>query len=283
MKRILRVFFRTLFPKYGNYAVIVYKNKLKKWFKPKIENKHLFILSPPYCGSTLINEIISTSSSVSVNNSSGTREGQTLPTVKHIMFNRKNRWDETVSYDWVYIRKEWMKYWDTTKPILLEKSPTNIIRAKSINETFPNSSFVIFFRNPYSQCQSLIKRNNYNAKDAAEFAITCLKYQEENIKNLSNSIVVSYEDLTNDPAGFTKKISTFLPELKDIKTDIKFNAHNFKEKPLNIKNLNSEKFKLLSQSQLDEINECFMENIETLKYFNYDLIKATNSIESNAI
>ena len=53
------------------------------------EHKFLFILSPPYCGSTLLNDIISTSKNVSSNNYLNTREGQTLPEVKQFMFKKK--------------------------------------------------------------------------------------------------------------------------------------------------------------------------------------------------
>jgi len=114
--------FRTLFPKYRNYAKVVVLNRIRKIFNPEIENKYLFILSPPYCGSTLLNELISISSFVSVNNPTGTREGQTLPTVKKIMFDDNTRWEELVDFDWDFIKNEWRKYWDTTKPIFLEKS-----------------------------------------------------------------------------------------------------------------------------------------------------------------
>lgn len=268
----MTVIFRTLIPKYGNFAKIVVRNKMVKWIKPTIDNKFLFILSPPYCGSTLLNEIISTSSSVSVNNPNGTREGQHLPTVKKIMFNYKTKWDENVDFDWEYIKKEWMKYWDVSKPILLEKSPPNIMRAESISKAFPNSYFVIFHRNPYSHCESLIRRNNYTPREAAEFALKSLRFQKKNMQSLSNSMVISYEELTDDPNAFNMKIKTLLPELKGINTNIEFSAHNFKGKPLKIKNLNREKISKLTQSQLNEINNALYKDKELLRFFNYEII-----------
>lgn len=65
-----------------------------------------------------------------MNNPYGTREGQGLPTVRKIMFEHNRRWDKTLDFDWSYIKNEWMKYWDLNCPILLEKSPPNIIRNK---------------------------------------------------------------------------------------------------------------------------------------------------------
>src|ERR1039457_4720612 len=94
--------------------ILFIRNFIKKILTKRRKNKFLFILSPPYCGSTLLNEIISTSHSVSVNNKEGTREGQGLPSVRDMMFNHDRRWDESLDFDWEFIKKEWMKCWDLT-------------------------------------------------------------------------------------------------------------------------------------------------------------------------
>ena len=83
--------------------VIYYKlRKIQLFFSNKIYKKkqhhYLFILCPPFCGSTLLNELLSTSFYVSCNNNIGTREGQTLPETKDIMFN--NRWDKKKILPW---------------------------------------------------------------------------------------------------------------------------------------------------------------------------------------
>jgi hypothetical protein len=67
-------------PKRNLYFFAVSKKMaLKNLFLAKKENQYLFILSPPFCGSTLLTEIISTSKNVSCNNNIGLREGQHLP------------------------------------------------------------------------------------------------------------------------------------------------------------------------------------------------------------
>ena len=95
-----------IFPRYGSYIEVVAINKLKRLLKPKIENKYLFILAPPYCGSTLLNEIISTSPFVSVNNLHGRREGQQLPTVRKIMFDNKSSYGYSPVFPPCFIKKE---------------------------------------------------------------------------------------------------------------------------------------------------------------------------------
>ena len=73
---------------------------LKNLFFFSKYHKFVFILSPPYCGSTMLNQFISSSNNVSCNNNIGTREGQLLPGVAHFMFNER-RWNEDEFYDWL--------------------------------------------------------------------------------------------------------------------------------------------------------------------------------------
>lgn len=252
----------------------IFKNKLRRIIKRKSDNRYLFILSPPFCGSTLLNEILSTSNAVSVNNPRFQREGQKLPRVRDIMFTEA-RWDENVDYDWNFIKKEWRKYWDITKPVLLEKSPSNIVRARSIEKHFQPSYFIVWSRNPYAHCESLLRREGakYNAITAAEFAIKCLQHQRDNSESLRNVLRISYEMLTDNTSQFLDDVIAFMPELKDINTSKKFNAHNFKSKKMEIRSLNQEKISKLTSSEFNEINEVFSENLQVLNYFNYSLIK----------
>ena len=261
----------SLRPAYGKHAAEVIKNQLKSMFSKNRENKYLFILSPPYCGSTLLNELISTSKSVSVNNKYGSREGQTLPTVRDIMYT-SDRWDNDYDFDWEIIKQEWLKYWDTTQPILLEKSPANITRAESIQNAFHPSYYIIFYRNPYAHCESLIRRNQSNITAAANFAIHCLQYQKNNISILNHSLDLSYELLTENTSKAVEKISSLLPQLQDIQYDMDFNAHNFLKKKSGIRNLNSIKINKLSSDEIDKINVVFNKHRELLNYFNYDLL-----------
>lgn len=256
------------------FMILRNQMKIKSMFmlKSKHDNRFLFILSPPYGGSTLLNQIISSSNSVSVNNPFGTREGQRLPKVIDLMFNHKRRWDKDLDFDWIQIKKEWLKYWDLTKPILLEKSPPNIIRAKSISNHFKPSFFIIFFRNPYALCESYMRRSKLSPKDAAAFTLQCLNYQKKNIEILNDFIVVSYEELTTTPDLTISKLSEFLPQLGNIRISTSYSAHNYQNKNLAIKNLNEEKIKNLSRNDLLQINEVFDKNKDLITFFNYKII-----------
>lgn len=239
-----------------------------------MENKFLFILTPPYCGSTLLHELLCTSSQVSANNSEGTREGQGLPQVRDIMFNHNRRWDESLDFDWNYIKEVWMTCWDPNVPILLEKSPPNIIRTQSIIKYFHPSFFFILYRNPYAHCESLMRREGYSVEKASEFAIRCLYYQKRNIDLLEHAFQLSYEELTDKPDLAVARMAAFLPELSDIRIKKEFGSHNFKNQKMGISNLNSEKINLLTSGILDRINSIFKMNSEIISFFSYEIIEA---------
>jgi Sulfotransferase family len=44
--------------------------------------------------------------------------------------------------------EEWARFWDVSKPYLLEKSPPNLIRTRFLQALFPASYFVVIIRHP---------------------------------------------------------------------------------------------------------------------------------------
>ena len=248
------------------------KLALKNLLLAKKKNHYLFILSPPFCGSTLLTEIISTSKNVSCNNNIGLREGQHLPGAKEILFN-DDRWDPKKEIDWKRVKKIWHKYWDRSKDILLEKSPPNICRAQNIDKIFVGSKYICLVRNPYAQIQSNIRRYNTDIKIATNKYISYLKFQKSNIEKLTGVLVLSYEELADNPIKAKEEITTFLPSLSDINTDLQFNAHNMhKKKKMAIKNLNKENISALSKGQIQIINSLLSKEKELINYFNYILL-----------
>ena len=254
------------------FFAVAKKIALKNLFFSKKDNQFLFILSPPFCGSTLLTEIISTSKNVSCNNNLGLREGQHLPKVHNLLFT-ENRWDPNKEIDWNRIKKIWNKYWDRSKSVLLEKSPPNICRANDIDKVFSNSKYICLLRNPYAQIQSNIRRYNTDLESATKKYISYLKFQKNNIETLENTLVMFYEELADNPSKAKKKISNFLPLLEDININLKFNAHNMhQKKQMGITNLNKESIKILSKDQINSINTILNKEQELIKYFNYKIL-----------
>ena len=255
------------------YQVLKFYRFFTNHLFAKKDHKFLFILSPPYCGSTLLNQILSTSDNLSCNNHLGVREGQLLPEVKDIMFYNKG-WDTDVSYPWEKIKKIWMKYWDQRKTILMDKSNTNIMRVTEIKKVFDNIFFLAMVRNPYAQVEGIIRRNDATTEYAAAFALKCLRYQKKNKEHEKDILFISYEDLCDNKEESIEKIKEFIPELGTINFDLEFSAHNFKtDGKMKIQNLNDEKINKLSSAQIKVINSCFKKEEELLNYFGYSIIE----------
>ena len=262
------------------YLHLVYYQlvKLSRFFTNNFfgrkDHKFLFILTPPYCGSTLLNQILSTSKNLSCNNHLGVREGQLLPEVKNMMFLNKG-WHTEVNYDWPFIRKVWMKYWDQRKAILMDKSNTNIMRVNKVKEVFDNAVFLAMVRNPYAQVEGIMRRNGATAEYAAKFALKCLRYQKQNkLSEKENILFTSYEELCDTKYEVVEKIKKFIPEIGNIDSDLEFSAHNFKtDGKMKIQNLNKEKIKKINKENMGIINSYFNKEMDLLEFFGYSIIE----------
>ena len=243
----------------------------KNFFLAKKNHKFLFILSPPYCGSTLFTQIISTSKKISCNNYIATMEGQLLPELRNHMFN-KNRWDESNVYDWSKIKSVWMKYWDQSKPVLMDKTTTNIMRFDEIKKQFDNTYAICLVRNPYAVIEGIMRRNSKSIEFAVEFCIKTLQYQKYNIENNKNLAWITYSELCDNHNLVKKKIKSILPEIDDLDFNKFFKAHNFKNMSLRITNLNDEKISKLKKEDILKINKYFSKEKELLSFFDFQMI-----------
>lgn len=230
-------------------------------------SSYLFVLCPPYSGSTLLWKLLSTSANVSALPD----EGQFLPELKELM--RARPWDTDHTLPWEDIKVVWDTYWDTRKPVLLEKSPPNIIRTRDILAHFEPVRFVIMVRNPYAQSEGLMRRNNWTARRAANFAMMCLRTQLENRRQLQDAAVLTYESLVEDPAGACEALAAFMPELSDMDAAASFEVHSI-DGTLNrpITDLNARKIAALPGDALETLHGVFSAQRETLDAWGYELL-----------
>jgi hypothetical protein len=105
---------------------------------------------------------------------------------------------------------EWSTYWDLSKPVLLEKSPPNLLKTRFLQALFPNSYFLVVVRHPgvvslatqkWIQIPIIILLrhwlHSYN---------TFLADRE----HLRKCLVIRYEDLVREPDAHLKRICNFV-------------------------------------------------------------------------
>jgi hypothetical protein len=231
-------------------------------------NQYLFILCPPYAGSTLLSGLVSTSTAVS----SLPGEGQFIPEVMAAM--RRDPWSADLPLPWNEIKGAWHGYWDTSKPVLLEKSPPNIIRASTLETLFQPAMFLAMVRDPYAHCEGLMRRNKWSASRAAEFSVFCLRTQAENAEKLARCLAFTYEELAADPVRICSRITAFLPLLGHLDHRKSFRVHSYAGVlESQIKNLNGPKIARLSPGQMREITDVLQRNQGALDRWGYSLLQ----------
>ena len=258
---------------YGPYTARVRANQIRRLFRKIPEHVFVFVLCPPFCGSTLLMELLCTSPVASATNYFGTREGQTLPTVRRILFDHDRRWDPTLEIDWRCVRSEWMQYWDQTARVLIEKSPPHLVRARALQQNFTPARFLISWRNPYAHSEGWIARG-IPASEAAARAIECLRFQRSNLE-LENALAIPYETVVDRPRDCVASILEFLPELESLDWARKFRAHNRSrgnEGSGGLANTNQMQINRLTPLQLAEINRVFEPERSLIEFFGYDYL-----------
>jgi len=218
-----------------------------------MKNKYVFILCPHYQGSTIILNLLNSSNKVSsFSHINKVGEGTTLfPRVGIHNFNIwENGYDPNYFLDLKKVKEAYDLEWDYNKPILVEKCPLLISRAQEIEAYFSKFGevyFIISIRSPYSTDQYL--NNTW---------VTTALAQKENIENLQNKIITTYEQICLYPELVIKKIQKKLPELDDLSLEIKkieLKYKNNKNNKNNEHNKNNENNKKKENNKNNENNE----------------------------
>ncbi len=230
-------------------------------------SQFLFVLCPPFSGSTVLWRLLTTSPHVSTLPD----EGQFLPSVVPLM--RGDPWNPDKQIRWAEVRAEWEKVWDCSKPVLLEKSPPNIVRAFEIERHFEPSAFISMIRNPYAFCEGHHRRLGSSMRDAAEQWVSHAAYQRKNIDGLGRVFHFSYESFTDDPQSICDGIQKFLPALERLDADASFKAKAADgHRDRRIQNLNDRKIDLLGTWEVRAINTVLDAHRDLVNSFGYEII-----------
>jgi hypothetical protein len=93
------------------------------------------------------------------------------------------------------LRAEWSVYWDLAKPVLVEKSPPNLIRARFLQALVPSSAFVIITRHPVAVSIATQKWSKTSLSSLLRHWVAAHELFETDRPSLERVLVVSYEHL----------------------------------------------------------------------------------------
>ncbi|HYV16566.1 MAG TPA: sulfotransferase [Conexibacter sp.] len=109
----------------------------------------------------------------------------------------------------------WTPYWDLERPLLLEKSPPNLLRTRLLQALFPGAAFVVVIRHPVAVALATEKWIRRPARWVAAPSLLrhWLRAHElflADAPRLERLIVVRYEELTADPGAVLRRVGAFL-------------------------------------------------------------------------
>lgn len=186
---------------------------------------YLFLIVPPFHGSTALEGLLSSSNSLSNlcgTESEGVRhvprcEGQTVLRRAGLLTPR-NRWEENKPSNWKAALREYSKYWNMSKCVLMDKSPPNVVKVKQIAQQLRKAGkqavFIFMTRSPCFMSQTM--RSTEEKRELSltadyNFLDTMMKSYRYLLQNRYPVIHLRYEDMLASPALSARRISRFMP------------------------------------------------------------------------
>jgi len=153
---------------------------------------------------------------------------------------------------------DWSFVYPREKGIKLEKSSTNLIRARWLQAHFKPSRFITIFRDPYSVCASTRRRYpKFSIEDIAQQWKVAHDILLEDIQSLGSNVIVYYEDLCSHLEEELEKVSEFLelhPRLtRAMLPSLIPTAKNVYDAYLPVQNLNEESRSSLTAEEMHTI------------------------------
>ncbi len=102
--------------------------------------------------------------------------------------------------------EQWGPHWDMSRPVLVEKSPPNLIRTRFLQALFPGSRMIVVIRHPiavagatrqFGRARRTWKRMSYTS--LIEHWLRCHELLMEDASQIENLLVMRYEEFVFDP------------------------------------------------------------------------------------
>jgi hypothetical protein len=106
--------------------------------------------------------------------------------------------------------EQWALHWDLNKPVLLEKSPPNLIRTRFLQALYPGSSFIVATRHPVAVSLATQKWSGTSLPELLEHWLVCHETFEQDRPHVRRLLTLSYEEFVESPRATLSRIYAFL-------------------------------------------------------------------------
>lgn len=157
--------------------------------------------------------------------------------------------------------REWGAYYDLRKPVLLEKSPPNMIRSRFLRQMLKNSSFIFIVRHPIAVSMATEKWTKNTIIERLLHWHTAYSIMLDDMRSVPDCLVIRYEDLVRAPVEYLDQVCDFA------------GIHRFcpKEKVADHNQKYFLDWQQRYQSELATLKAVLPENNAVLEHFGYSL------------
>jgi len=256
---------------------------ISRWPRPRYnpaDQPHfLFLLTPPNSGSTALADLLSSSPYVTKLTSNS--EGQWLIPE---LCKKEDRWSEHKVVNYESVKAVWLHRYQSHRHspkerIVIEKSPTNMVRSRALMSIFKSASLLINNRNPYAQCASRLRRYNRDIEDDSldierVLAGYARDWQRQSgiLKTLAqelNAPCITYEEFCANPAILQDRLE--IEGYDDLCLDYEKKVRVKDYKPQRISNQNDRQIASLPKAGIAAISDVLAKKPDLLEYFGYGL------------
>lgn len=258
--------------------------KNERWPSPKFDENDqphfLFIITPPYSGSTALSELLNTSHRTMILQPKG--EGQWL--VPGLC--EKDRWNSEKEVDYLSVKATWLSVYQQVKrltqnvDVVIEKSPPNMMRIEQLSSQFRDYSFIANNRDPYANCASILYRNhdadNLSSDKRKEVLIGLAEKwitRSVKIQKLISSLdipLLTYEEFCRNPSSVINILNTPDGVSESINPNVSVKVKDYKIQP--ITNQNERQLAKLTSDEIECISQFLTASIPLLEYFGYQCL-----------
>lgn len=174
--------------------------------------------------------------------------------------------------DPVRVKKEWAMRLDTSKKVMLEKSPPNSGRTRWLQKHFENAHFIGIVRNGYAVAEGIARKADpLHLKDGWPLEKAAYQWMRSNeilledARHLERFKWISYEALTEDTANTLNEVTDFIG-LRSFDEFDEQRSWKIHERDEQIRNMNQDSIRRLSTEQRESLQGIADSMLE---YFDY--------------
>ena len=151
------------------------------------------------------------------------------------------------------LQRQWgAKFNDPTRPVLIEKTPTNAARTRWLQARFSPASFVGIIRDGRAVAEGIRRKTGCDLESAARQWVRSNEIMLRDFEDLRHKRLVRYEHLTADPDGVVADLLAFL-ELPPLTPELGAREWAIHEQRSVIVNMNSRSYEALSREEMHVI------------------------------